>query len=123
LLSIVHHCSSLLSPKDQNLNNIIFEWFPSYDKIWTVKPLLVYIGYKEGLNQEDIPKSFKVYFTAKHDWHGLVTRTWTGYQYPFQIDTALYNLPLEVQVKPLSRIYHFPLQSKVDSMTSVTTFP
>ena len=34
----------------------------------------------------------------------------------FPIDSALYDLPLEVEVKPLSRIYHYPLQSKVYSI-------
>ena len=57
----------------------------SYDQVLAVKPLLVYIGYKEGLKPQDIPKSFKVYLTAKNDWHGLVMKTWTGYQHPFQI--------------------------------------
>ena len=86
----------------------------SYDQVLAVKPLLVYIGYKEGLEQKDVPKSFKVSLTAKNDWHGLIMKTWTGYQHPFQIDTALYNLPLEVEVKPLSRIYHYPLHGKVN---------
>ena len=70
----------------------------------------IYIGYKKGLKKQDIPKSFRIYFTTKNDWHNIVLRTWTGFQYPFQIDTSLYNLPLEIEVIPLSRLHYYSLE-------------
>ena len=72
----------------------------------------IYIGYKKGLKEQDVPKSFRIYFTTKNDWHNIVLRTWTGFQYPFQIDTSLYNLPLEIEVIPLSRLHYYSLEQE-----------
>ena len=73
----------------------------------------IYIVYKKGLKKQDIPKSFRIYFTTKNDWHNIVLGTWTGFQYPFQIDTSLYNLPLEIGVKPLSRLHYYSLEQNI----------
>ena len=73
----------------------------------------IYIAYKKGLKKQDVPKSFRIYFTTKNDWHNIVLRTWTGFQYPFQIDTSLYNLPLEIGVTPLSRLHYYSVQQNI----------
>ena len=73
----------------------------------------IYIGYKKGLKKQDIPKSFVIYFTTENDWNNIVLRTWTGFQYPFQIDTSLYNLPLEIEVMPLSRLHYYSLEQYI----------
>ena len=70
---------------------------------WNQKEALIAIEYKESLKNQDIPKSFTIYFTPRYEWHGIVTEYWTGRNQPLKIDTASYDLPLEIEVNRLSQ--------------------
>jgi hypothetical protein len=76
---------------------------------WNQKEALIAIEYKENLTKSDIPKSFTVYFTPRNEWHGIVTEYWTGRNQLLKIDTASYNLPLEIEVNRLSQNEYHPL--------------
>ena len=35
------------------------------------------------MDKKDIPKSFHIYFTPKHEWMGIVKENWIGTQVGF----------------------------------------
>ena len=55
----------------------------------------------------DVPKSFNIYITPRHEWHGIVNGLWPGKYPPLKIETSSYSLPLDVNVH-LSSNYFEP---------------
>ena len=39
-----------------------------------------HVLYKKTLDKKDIPYSFHIYFTPKHEWIGIVKESWIGTQ-------------------------------------------
>ena len=50
-----------------------------------------HVLYKKTLDKKDIPKSFHIYFTPKHEWMGIVKENWIGTQVGFSV--KLTDLP------------------------------
>ena len=56
------------------------------------------IKHNKSLQTSDVPKSFNVYITPRHEWHGIVNGLWPGKYPPLKIETSSYSLPLDVNV-------------------------
>ena len=65
------------------------------------------IKHNKSLQSSDVPKSFNIYITPRHEWHGIVNGLWPGKYPPLKIETSSYSLPLDVNVH-LSSNYFEP---------------
>ena len=94
--------------------------FNSVEK-WTKKiSHSFYVLHKKSLDTKDIPKSFHIYMTPKHEWMGIVKENWIGTQAEYiHWDSKLWCLLLALSnwFELVYKMFSLKLYNQVPSLS------